>query len=320
MEFRALGRTGVRVSRVILGCGSIGGIGSPVSTRGRGLTPDQGRAQIDAAIELGIRTLDTANSYGGGTSEQVVGGWLAEHPDLDVVVATKVGNLVHPDQTDIDLTPEHIAEQVQISRSRLGRIDLYLAHAPDDRTPIEQTLEAFAAVLEDGFATAIGGCNLDAGQLEHTLDTADRLGLPGYGWVQNEYNLLAREDEDDVLPLIHERALGYTPFSPLAGGVLAGRYRRGEPPPTDSRAAIVPDFMRPLDEKTWSGLHRFSAAAQRRGVSIPALALAWVLSHPDITAPLVAPKDAGQFDDVATALELRLAPDERAELAALFQR
>jgi 1-deoxyxylulose-5-phosphate synthase len=318
VDRRPLGNTGLTVSRVLLGCGSIGGIGSPAVTRGRGLSPEEGLEQIDTAVAMGINTLDTANSYGGGVSEQVVGHWIASHPDADVLVATKVGNLVRPDQQGIDLSPAHIAEQVSASRARLGRIDLYLSHAPDPGTPIEATLEAFAAVLENGQARAIGGCHLTAADLETALDAAERLGLPGYQWVQNEYNLLTRDDEGDLLRIVRERGLGYTPFSPLAGGVLAGRYRRGAAPPPDSRMAIIPSYLPDLDEPMWDALEALDDSARRRGVSVAALALAWVLTAPDVTAPLIAPRRPGQFADVQQALEIKLDEDDRAELAALF--
>jgi len=313
-----LGRTGIEVSEVILGCGSIGGIGSPVSTRGKGLTPEEGLAQIDAAVALGVTTLDTASSYGGGVSEQTVGTWLTGHPDADVLVATKVGGPVRPDQTAIDLSPLHIAEQVEVSRSRLGRIDLYLSHGPDEHTPIEETLEAFAAVLESGRARSIGGCNLDVRQLEHALAAAERRGLPCYGWVQNEYNLLHREDEKELFALLRDTGVGYTPFSPLAGGTLGGRYLRDQPPPPGSRMTLHPASMPAFDDALWSGLEGLSTAARRRGVSMPTLALAWVLRSPDVSAALVAPRHPDQFDDVAAALELQLDDEDREELAALF--
>lgn len=306
------------MSRVLLGCGSIGGIGSPALTRGKGLSPQEGLEQIDTAVAMGINTLDTANSYGGGVSEQVVGGWIASHPDADVLVATKVGNLVRPDQQRIDLSPAHISEQASASLARLGRIDLYLSHAPDPTTPIEATLEAFAAVVENGQARAIGACNLSAADLETALDAAERLGLPGYQWVQSEYNLLTRDDEAELLRIVHERGLGYTPFSPLAGGVLAGRYRRGAAPPPDSRMAIIPGYLPDLDERLWDALEALEEAANRRDVSVAALALAWVLTAPDVTAPLVAPRRPEQFADVQQALEIELDEDDRAELAALF--
>ena len=318
MALRPLGRTGLPVSRVLLGCGSIGGIGSPAATRGKGLTPEQGLEQIDTAVAMGINTLDTANSYAGGMSEQVVGQWIAAHPDAEVLVATKVGNLVHPDQPGIDLSAGHITEQVALSLARLGRIDLYLSHAPDPNTPIESTLEAFAAVVEAGQARAIGGCNLSAAQLETMLNVVDRSGLPGYQWVQNEYNLLTRGDEADLLPIVRERGLGYTPFSPLAGGLLAGRYHRGTEPSPDSRMAILPSHFPSIDDSMWDALDALAAAARRRDVSVPALALAWVLTAPEVTAPLVAPRKPEQFTDVQQALEIELDEDERAELAALF--
>lgn len=318
MDRRPLGRTGLAVSRVLLGCGSIGGIGSPPVTRGKGLSPEQGLQQIDTGIALGINALDTANSYGGGMSEQVVGQWIASHPDADVLVATKVGNRVRPDQRGIDLSPAHIAKQVSASLARLGRIDLYLSHAPDPGTPIQTTLEAFAAVLDNGQARAIGACNLNAAELQAALDAAERHGLPGYQWVQNEYNLLTRDDETDLLRIVRERGLGYTPFSPLAGGILAGRYQRGAAPPPDSRMAILPSSLPELDQSTWDALDALTRAARGRDVSVAALALAWVLTAPDVTASLVAPRRPEQFADVQQALEIELDEDERAKLAALF--
>lgn len=316
MELRPLGGTGLSVSEVILGCGSIGGIGSAPSTRGRGLSVEDGLRQIDEAVALGVRTLDTADAYAGGVSEQVVGQWLAAHPDADVLVATKVGNKVRPEQAGVLLSPDHIAAQVEASLARLGRIDLYLSHAPDPTTPVEQTLEAFAAVLESGQARAIGGCHLDVRSLEHVLVTADRLGLPAYSWVQNEYNLLAREDEADLFAMLRERGIGYTPFSAHAGGVLAGRYRRGEPVPAGSRLDVLPAVIRDLDG-LWDGLNRLALAADSRGVSMAALSLAWVLSSPAVAGAIAAPRP-GQFGDVAAALEIELSEDERAELASLF--
>ncbi len=177
------------MSRVLFGCGSIGGIGSPAVTRGKGLSPEQGLEQIDAAAAMGINALDTANSYGGGVSEHVVGQWLATHPDADVLVATKVGNLVDPDQRGIDLSAVHIAEQVAVSLDRLGRIDLYLTHAPDPNTPIEATLEALAAVVERGQARAIGACNLSTAELE----TEGRLRLTSVGGTRGRRTCSAGE-------------------------------------------------------------------------------------------------------------------------------
>jgi aryl-alcohol dehydrogenase-like predicted oxidoreductase len=315
---RLLGQTGLEVSQVVLGCGSIGGIGTPSVTRGKGLSPQEGFEQIDAAVALGVNTLDTANSYAGGVSEQVVGRWIAARPEAEVLVATKVGNLVRPEQDHIDLSPAHIAEQVSASLARLGRIDLFLSHAPDPSTPVEATFEAFAAIIDSGRARAIGACNVTAAELELALDTAERHGLPGYQWVQNEYNLLTHHDQADVLRVVRERGLGFTPYSPLGGGILAGRYQRDTAPPPGSRRAILPGAFAALDDSIWDSLDALAAAARRREVSVAALSLAWVLTAPGVTATLVAPRRPEQFTDVQQALEIALDEDERNELAALF--
>jgi aryl-alcohol dehydrogenase-like predicted oxidoreductase len=320
MDGRALGASGLTVSCVQLGCGSIGGIGSSPTTRGRGLSRSEGAEQISRAVALGVNVLDTANSYAGGVSEQVIGDWLSEHHGAAVFVATKVGNVVEPGQTAVDLSAAHIARQFEASRARLGRIDLYLSHGPDESTPIEETLEAFAAILETGAVRAVGACNVDADQLRRTLAAADRHGLPRYEWVQNEYNLLARQDEDELLELVREHGLGYTPYSPLAGGLLGGRYQRGVTPAPGSRMAVAAFAMRALDDDVWAGLESFTTHAERRGVSTAGLALAWALSRPEVTAILVAPRHPDQFAAVDEALTIVLDEDDRTELARCFPR
>jgi aryl-alcohol dehydrogenase-like predicted oxidoreductase len=310
------------VSRVFLGCGSIGGIGSPASTRGLGLTVDEGLEQIEAAVRLGVNVLDTANSYAGGESERTVGKWLAAHQDdgVDdaVLVATKVGNIAEPGQSAMDLSGPHIARQARASLARLGHIDLYLSHAPDETTAIEETLEAFAELIEAGSVKAIGACNVSVAQLGDALAASERLGLPRYEWVQNEYNLLARDDERALLAVVGDHGLGYTPFSPLAGGVLAGRYRAGEPPPPGSRLDVSPQPGRTPDAATFAGLELLQEDARRRGVTMAGLALAWVLSSPHVTAPLVAPRRPQQWEAVTEGLSLGLDPEERDRIGRWF--
>jgi aryl-alcohol dehydrogenase-like predicted oxidoreductase len=318
MEHRPLGTTGLSVSRVFLGCGSIGGIGSPASTRGLGLSVDEGLEQIEAAVRLGVTVLDTANAYAGGESERTVGKWLAARPDDRVLVATKVGNIAEPGQSDMDLSGPHIARQARASLARLGHIDLYLSHAPDETTPIEETMEAFAELVEAGCVKAIGACNVSVAQLSDALAASERLGLPRYEWVQNEYNLLARDDERALLAVVGDHGLGYTPYSPLAGGVLAGRYRAGEPPPPGSRLAVSPQLGRTPDAATFAGLELMREDARRRGVTMAGLALAWVLSSPHVTAPLVAPRRPEQWEAVTEGLSLCLDPDERDRIGRWF--
>ena len=315
-----LGRSGFLVSPVILGCGSIGGIGPPAATRGKGLSVAEGLEQIETAVEAGINVLDTANSYAGGDSERVVGRWSAAHPQAEILIETKVGRVVDSGHQRVDLTRSHILRQAELSQQRLGRIDLYLSHAPDDLTPIEETLEAFAELIEIGRVRAIGACNIDAPRLREALAASDRLGLPRYEWVQNEYNLLARGDEGELFDLLQEQQLGYTPWGPLCGGILAGRYRPGEPAPPGSRLAVAPGpYENRFTTATLAGVERLSREASRRGVSTAGLALAWVMSAQSVTAPLVAPRQPAQWNAVTEGLALRLSPDERARIAGLTE-
>jgi 1-deoxyxylulose-5-phosphate synthase len=321
VDSHALGRTGISISEFIFGAGAIGGIGSSPTTRGHGLTPDEGYARLDEAYALGITAIDTADAYGGGESERTVGRWLAESQPAGTLVCTKVGSIVRADGTGgVDLSPAHIERQLAQSTGRLGRVDLYLSHVPDPGTPVQQTLEAFTQARATGKIRAYGVCNVSAALLDEILATADRAGLDRPGWVQNCLSLLARQDEQDVLPLAAAEGLGYTPFSPLAGGVLSDRYLDGAPATPGSRIAVAGDRYYP-GMHTQANLDRVAAlrvVARRHMVSVSGLALAWLRSHPLVTAPIVSPSKAAQWQAVREALTLDLAEDERAEISAIF--
>ncbi|MCU1414664.1 MAG: tas [Microbacteriaceae bacterium] len=314
MKQVTLGTTGIQVSELFFGAGSIGGVGSSVTTRDAGMKTDEALERLDEAYELGVRVIDTANSYAGGESERVVGRWREEREHADVVVETKVGNVVERGQDGIDLTAGHIERQLALSRSRLGTVDLYLSHAPDPSTPLEATITAFAAAIDAGQIRAYGCSNLTVHDLEAVLLAADRAALPRPGWIQNEFSLAARSDERDLLPLAAGEGLGYTAYSPLAGGVLAGRYRFDEEPPEGSRLAIAPRmYVGAFTEKTLDAVTRLGAVARERDVSTAGLALWWLLRHPSVTAPIVSPRRTEQWDAVTEALALE--PDD-----ALFEQ
>jgi aryl-alcohol dehydrogenase-like predicted oxidoreductase len=321
VDSRELGRTGITISEFIFGAGAIGGIGSSPATRAHGLSPDEGRARLDEAHDLGITVIDTADAYGGGESERTVGRWRAEHHADGTLVATKVGNAVRPDGTvGVDLSPAHIARQLAQSIDRLGRVDLYLWHAPDPATPVEQTVAAFTQARAEGRIRAYGVCNVTAAQLEEVLAVADRAGLDRPGWVQNGMSLLARSDERDLLPLLAAEGLGYTPFSPLAGGVLSDRYLDGRAPAPGSRIAVAGDRYYPglHTEPNLARVARLREVARGRGVSVSGLALAWLRAHPLITAPIVSPSRAAQWQAVREAVALELSDEERAGISAIF--
>jgi aryl-alcohol dehydrogenase-like predicted oxidoreductase len=324
VERRALGRSGIEVSRLVLGCGNFGGIGSAPELFGQGESRDEAFAIMDAAWEAGITTFDTADAYGGGRSESTIGEWLrtkeAEVRDR-IVLSTKTFN---PMQRGADhgLKPERIRRQLESSLGRLGveRVDMYLTHEQDPDTPIEDTLDALDELVRAGKVGAIGASNVDAAGLDEAVDASTRRGLVRFEWVQNAYSLLERDDaEANVLPRCEEHGLGFTPFSPLAGGWLTGKYREGEPPPPGSRMTQRPEGYRHLDRpETYRGLELLAAAAAERGVDTTTLALAWVLSHPQVTAIVVGPRRAEHLEPALRALDLRLEPDERDHLAGLF--
>jgi aryl-alcohol dehydrogenase-like predicted oxidoreductase len=315
VERRRLGGSDIDVSRVILGCGNFGGIGSAPELFGQGESREQAFAIMDAAVELGITTFDTADAYGGGRSETYIGEWLLAKPPSvreEIVLSTKTFNPMHAG-ADHGLRPERIRRQLESSLGRLGveRVDMYLTHEQDPDTPLEDTLGALEEAVRAGKVRAIGASNVDADWL------AEARGR--FAWMQNSYSLLDREAEAEVLPLCAEQGLGFTPFSPLAGGWLTGKYRAGEPPPPGSRMTQRPEGYRHLDTAaTYRGLERLGAAAADRGVDTTTLALAWVLSHPQVTAVVVGPRRPEHLEPARRALELPLTADERDELSRLF--
>jgi aryl-alcohol dehydrogenase-like predicted oxidoreductase len=320
MEQRRLGATGVDVTRVILGCGNFGGVGSAPAFFGQGESEAEAFALMDAAWDLGVRTFDTADAYGGGRSETWIGHWLAARRHRPVL-ATKVFNSVTGDPADRGLARDRILRQIDGSLERLGveRVDLYLIHAPDPDTPLEETLGAFDELVSAGKLGAIGASNVDREYLEQALAISNREGLVRFEWVQNSYSLLDREPEDDVLQFCAEHGLGFTPFSPLAGGWLAGRYVRGAAYPAGSRMTQRPEPYLEFDqERIWRGLDRLAAAADARGVDMATLAFAWLFSNLDVTAVVVGPRRPEHLEPARLALDLDLSQDERDELATFF--
>jgi aryl-alcohol dehydrogenase-like predicted oxidoreductase len=320
MDQRRLGNSGVEVSRIALGCGNFGGVGSDPAFFGRGESEEEALAIMDAAHGLGVTLFDTADAYGGGRSERALGRWMAERGERPVV-ATKVFNSVDGDPGDRGLARERILRQIEGSLERLGleSVDLYLIHDWDPDTPIEETLAAFDELVRAGKVGAVGASNVDAAQLRRALAASEERGLLRFEWVQNSYSLLERGDELEVLPLCAEHGLGYTPFSPLAGGWLTGKYRRGEPYPPGSRMTLRPDpYAAFEDKRTFDRLEALEAAARERETDMPTLALAWVLSHPLVTAAVVGPRRPEHLEPARAALELELSEAEREDLGSLF--
>ncbi len=324
MDYVNLGTTGLAVSRVGLGCGNFGGIGSAPEFYGQGESPEEAFALMDRAFDMGINLFDTADAYGGGRSEETIGRWLAQKGSRvrdQIILSTKVFNPVGDGPNDRGLSRRHLRRQVDASLARLGTdaVDLYLIHEPDPSTPLAETLGALDDLVHQGKVHYIGASNMPAWLTVKALGVSERHGLERFGWVQNAFSLLERGDETEMLPMCEDQGLGYTPFSPLAGGLLTGKYRFGDDYPGESRMTLRPEpYLRHWTEETFTGLERLSAAASARSVSVAGLALAWVMTDPRVTAPIVGPRAPNHLVPVAEALSLDLTPGERAEMAAWF--
>lgn len=325
MEYRNLGRTGLKISAVGLGCGNFGGIGSAPAFFGKGETEAEAFALMDAAWEMGINFFDTADAYGGGRSETCIGNWLrAKGPRVrdQLLLSSKVFNPVGDGPNDWGLSRRHILRQVEASLRRLGtdHLDMYLTHeTPDPATPLEETLSTMDDLIHQGKVRYLGASNMPAWLMTKALWISDKHNLHRFEWVQNSYSLLDRADEREMFPLCEDQQLGYTPFSPLAGGWLTGKYKKDVPFPSGSRMTLRPEpYQKLLDEKIYRGLESLRAHAAERGTDMASLALAWVMSHPLVTAPILGPRKPEHLEPAKRAIEIKLTAEERDKIAALF--
>jgi len=310
LERRPLGRSNVAVPRVALGCGNFGGIGSAPELFGQGLSEGEAFALMDAAFEAGIDHFDTADAYGGGRSERTIGEWMRRR-GARPTITSKTFNPMDAG-ADHGLAPERIARQLDSSLERLGveSIDVYLAHESDPEVPIAETVGAFEDLQSAGKIRAYGVSNFEAAQLEAALAA----GRPEA--IQNEYSLLARGDEAGVLPLCERDQVAYLVFSPLAGGWLTGKYRRGQPFPAGSRMTQRPGpYGSFVNDETFDRLERLSEIGRADGRSLPGLALAWLLADERVTQVVVGPGRPEHLAPVREALERPLAPAQREEVA-----
>jgi aryl-alcohol dehydrogenase-like predicted oxidoreductase len=308
IEHKAFG-----VARIALGCGNFGGVGSAPEFFGQGLSEDEAFALMDAAWEMGLRHFDTADAYGGGRSETAIGNWIASR-GVRPALTTKTFNPMDAG-ADSGLKPERIERQLQSSLERLGvdRVELYLAHDFDPDVPLVETFAAFEAAASGGLIGAYGVSNFTAGQLADALDAGEPKA------IQNSHSLLDRGDETEVLPLCDEGDVAYLAFSPLAGGWLTGKYRRGAPFPSGSRMTQRPEpYATFTTDATFDRLERLSDFAAERDLSMAAVALAWLLADERVTQVVVGPGRPEHLEPVRQALAHPLSPAERKEIDCLF--
>jgi aryl-alcohol dehydrogenase-like predicted oxidoreductase len=299
---------------VALGCGNFGGVGSAPEFFGRGIPEEEAFAIMDRAWDAGIRWFDTADAYGGGRSEAWIGKWRAAREPEGLVLTTKVFHSTAGTPGDTGLAPDRIRRQLESSLERLGvdRVDLYLAHEPDPATPIADTVAVFEQLRGEGLIGEWGLSNFDLPGLQEAV----RHGRPML--LQNSFSLLDRGDESDVLPACAEHGISYVPFSPLAGGWLTGKYRRGKPFPAGSRMTLRPGpYEQLIDDRVFAGLDRLHAEALARGVDPATLAFAWVLARVD--GAVCGPNRAEHLDSVLAARDLQLAKDDVDRIGRCFE-
>ncbi len=297
---------------------SVAGIGC--NNFGMRIDEAASRAVVDAAIDAGITHFDTADLYGGTKSEEFLGRALGSRRD-DVIIATKFGMMAPPE----GLTgghPEWVPQAVDHSLRRLGtdRIDLYWLHAPDAATPIGHTLEALDALVRAGKVREIGCSNFSAAQLDEADAVAAEAGLHRFVTVQNEYSLLHREPEAEVLPACERLDMSLVPYFPLASGLLTGKYRRGEEPPAGTRLAAWPKerVSSMLGDEQFAVVARLDEYARVHGHTLHELALSWLASNPLVSSVIAGATSPDQVrQNAAATTAWGLTDAERAEVAAL---
>lgn len=313
MKYVNLGRAGVKVSRICLGCMSFG------NDAAWKVELDQARKLVKKAIDLGIDFFDTANVYSTGRSEEITGECLKGYRD-NVVVATKVYFPMGEGPNDSGLSRRHIMQQVKASLKRLQMdyVDLYQIHRWDYSTPIEETMRALDDVVHLGFARYIGASSMFSWQFLKALHTSQQLGLERFVSMQNHYNLLYREEEREMIPLCKEEGIALIPWSPLARGFLAGKYKRGETPNTpryQSDRYLSERYFTPDDFQVQETVQ---ALAEEKGVAPAQIALAWLL-HKDVTAPIIGATKSEHIEEAVAAMEIKLEAEDMVRLEAGYK-
>ncbi|WP_375335558.1 aldo/keto reductase [Halorussus sp. MSC15.2] len=312
MEYTNLGDTGLEVSRFCLGCMNFGSdrewmIGDE----------EKSREIIDRAIDLGINFLDTANVYSQGESEEIVGRAIEEYDREQLVIATKVYGSMGEGPNKQGLSRKHVLDQVEGSLERLGTdyIDLYQIHRWDESTPIAETLHALDHLVETGKVRYIGASTMASWQFTKALYESDLNDYARFTCMQPQYNLVDRQEEENVLPVCADEGIGVIPWSPLGGGFLTGKYDRDSEPESGRAATDEHTYERFTDEN-WAVLDAVRELADEKDVTPAQVSLSWLLHEEVVDAPIVGPRSIDHLEENVAALDVSLSDDERARLEA----
>jgi aryl-alcohol dehydrogenase-like predicted oxidoreductase len=319
MNYLKLGKSGLTVSRLCLGCMSFGG--AQVGNFGWTLGYEESKTIIDKAIDLGINFFDTADFYSEGRSEQILGKAVKGRRD-ELIIATKVyfpmGNGVNSG----GLSRKHVRQAVRASLERLDTsyIDLYQIHRLDSNTPMEEILSTLHDLVhEEAVVNYIGASSMWAWQFEKLLQLSDRLGLERFVSMQNHYNLVYREEEREMIPLCLEEGVAVIPWSPLARGFLSGKYREGEKPSGlryEKDQYLAQRYFKPQDFKI---MERLVSLSKEKDVKPAQLALAWLLNKPGVVSPIVGVTKVEQLVDLVESLSIKISSSETSYLEELYE-
>jgi len=300
MKYRTLGRTGIKVSPYCLGAMMFGGLGNP--------DHDESVRIIHKALDAGINFIDTADRYSQGESEEIVGKALKGRRD-NIVLATKVNNPMGDDPNQQGNSRRWLIREVEASLRRLQTdyIDLYLIHRPSPDTDIEETLSALTDLMRSGKVRAIGSSTFPASQIVEAQWVAERRALARFRVEEPPYSILSRGIEREVLPVCQRYGMGVMVWSPLAKGMLTGRYRKGQSLPDSLRVKVMRKQM--SDEHRLDAVEQLIVVAQDAGMSLTHLAMAFAVSHPGVTSAILGPRTMEQLDDLLAGAEAVL-PDE----------
>jgi 1-deoxyxylulose-5-phosphate synthase len=317
MEYIRFGNTGMKVSRICLGTMTFG---RQTERWPWALDEEQSRPFIKKALELGINFFDTADMYTYGTSEEVLGSALKDFAKRDeVVIATKVFHPMSADPNDCGLSRKHIMSSIDNSLRRLKTdyVDLYQTHRWDYETPIEETMEALHDVVKAGKARYIGASSMFSWQFAKALYTADLHGWTRFVSMQPHYNLVYREEEREMIPLCLDQKIAVIPWSPLARGLLTGNRSKER---NETLRARTDQFGKKLyqSDNDFDIINRLSEVAGKRGLPDAQVALAWILSRPGVTSPIIGASKPGHLEDAVASLSVKLTADEISQLEELY--
>lgn len=309
MEYRYMGRTGLKVSELCLG----------TMTFGRETDEDTSRQMLDRFVETGGNFLDTANVYNAGVSEEIIGRWMAGQSRDDLVIASKARFSMGDGPNEVGLSRKHLIAAAEASLRRLDTdyIDLYQVHCWDPGTPLEETLRTLDGLVKSGKVRYIGVSNYTGWQLQKAVDLSRQLALEPYTCLQPLYNLLDRSTEWELIPICQNEGLGIIPWSPLRGGWLTGKYQRGmAAPPSDTRVAAAEkegwseSWSAYNNERTWRILDELIQVAQETGKPAAQVALRWLLQRPGVTAPIIGARTMAHLESNLGATGWTLAEEQ----------